>query len=147
VVLARTVPLAETDRFSRAGRFYAHAVVLGSNEFRKLGNDPFAVLDQVTFQSSLEEGEQAGDAGKGALPAVPLDEREAKRDGMTLDRNQLSEVLPSLLRACGKEKPVLIGVAGTPSQVLRFARDVFAWLPPSLRLPCNFDTLSTGRSL
>src|SRR5262245_23458666 len=147
VVLARTVPLAETDRFSRAGRFYAHAVVIGANEFRKLGNDPFALLDQVTFQSSLEEGEQAGDAGKGTLPAILLGEREAKRDGMTLDRDQLSEVLPSLMRACGKEKPVFIGVAGTPSQVLRFARDLFAWLPPSLRLACNFDTLSTGRSL
>src|SRR5207302_11016873 len=52
IVLARTVPLADTDKFSRAGRFYAHAFVIGKNEFRKLGNDPFAVLDQVTFQSS-----------------------------------------------------------------------------------------------
>src|SRR5262245_40454929 len=67
VGLDRTVPLAETDKFSRAGRFYVHAVVIGANEFRKLGNDPFAVLDQVTFQSSLEDGAKSGDVKNGTL--------------------------------------------------------------------------------
>jgi hypothetical protein len=147
VVVACASPLAGADKFSRAGRFYTHAFVLGPNEFRKLGNDPFAVLDQVTFQSSLEDGEQAGDPAAGTLPTVSLQDCEAIRDGTMLDRDQLAVLLPSLLRACGREKPVLIGVAGSPSTVLRLARELFAWLPPSLRLACSFDTLSTGRSL
>jgi hypothetical protein len=147
VVLARTVPLAEPDKFRRAGRFYAHAFVLGANEFRKLGNDPFAVLDQVTFQSSVEEGEATSDVAAGKLPPVQLSDHGAKRDGSSLDRNQLVALLPSVLRSCGGDKPVMIGVAGSPSAVLSVARDVFAWLPPSLRLACSFDTLSTGRSL
>src|SRR5262249_53205458 len=102
---------------------------------------------QVTFQSSLEEGEKAGDPVKGALPSVSLEERAAKRDGSSLDQDRLTGLLPSLLRACGKYMPVLIGVAGSPSSVLHLSRDLFAWLPPSLRLACSFDTLSTGRSL
>jgi hypothetical protein len=147
VALARTVPLAATDKFNRAGRFYAHSFIVGANEFRKLDNDPFAVLDQITFQSSLEEGEAAGNSATGTLPSVALEERPAKRDGSQLNHEQLVELLPSLLRACAKEKPVLIGVAGPPSSVLRLARELFVWLPPSLRLACSFDTLSTGRSL
>jgi hypothetical protein len=147
VVLARTVPLAETDKFHRAGRFYAHAFVIGANEFRKLCNDPFAVLDQVTFQASLEDGEKAGDPAKGTLPPVPLEDRAGHRETPALNQERLAYLLPSLLRACGKEKPVVIGVAGSPGQVLNLARELFAWLPSTLRLACSIDTLSTGRSL
>ena len=68
IVLARAVPLAETDKFNRTGRFYVHAIVLAPGAFRQLGNDPFAVLDQVTFQGSVEEGEKVGDPAKGWLP-------------------------------------------------------------------------------
>src|SRR5205823_194372 len=105
------------DKFNRAGRFYAHAFVVGSNEFRKLDNDPFAVLDQVTFQSSPEDGEKAGDPAKGTLPVVSLEDWAAKRDGPLLDQEKLRDLLPPLLRACGKEKPLLIGIAGPPSSV------------------------------
>ena len=48
-VIARTVPLAETDQYRRGGRFYAHAYILDPDDFRALDNDPFAVLDQVKF--------------------------------------------------------------------------------------------------
>src|SRR5262245_59429294 len=105
IVLARTVPLAETDKFNRTGRFYAHAFVLSPEVFRKLGNDPFAVLDQVTFQGSVEDGERTGDPAKGVLPSLELEHREAKRDS-GFSQERLGTVIPTLLRACGKDKPV-----------------------------------------
>src|SRR5262249_42215220 len=100
VVISRTVPLAQTDKFNRAGRCYAHAFLLEPNEFRRLDNDPFAVLDQAPFQSSLEEGMTAGDPAHGTIPVALLEPRLAHRAPPVLSHERLADLLPAVLRAC-----------------------------------------------
>jgi len=78
-VVARTVPLAETDQFRRGGRFYAHAFILDPHDFRQLANDPFAVLDQVQFHSGLDDGKKQGNVAAGTIPVAILEERPAER--------------------------------------------------------------------
>src|SRR5262245_30550781 len=146
-VIARTVPLAETDQFRRGGRFYAHAFILDRDDFRTLDNDPFAVLDQIKFQSSLEDGKAAGDAAKGIIPVAILEERPAERCPPAVAADKLPALIPTLMRTFDKEKPILFGSPAPPSKVLVLIRQMFDWLPVSLRTVCTFDTLSSGRSL
>src|SRR5262245_41491287 len=146
-VIARTVPLAETDQFRRGGRFYAHAYILDPDDFRSLDNDPFAVLDQVKFQSSLEDGKALGDVAKGVIPVAILDERPAERCPPAVAADKLPALIPTLLRTFDKEKPILFGSPSPPSKVLGLIRQMFDWLPLSLRAACSFDTLSSGRAL
>jgi hypothetical protein len=147
-VISRTVPLAETDKFNRAGRFYAHAVVLEPRDFAQIGNDPFVVLDQVKFQSSLDDGVKAGDPAKGFIQVALLDIRRSEAVKTALSSEQVAALLPALFRACTPEdKRLIIGVPGAPARVLQLLRQLFAWLPPSLRRTCSFDTFSNGRNL
>jgi hypothetical protein len=146
-VIARSVPLAGNDKFNRGGRFYAHALILESAEFRKIENDPFAVFDQVRFQSSVEDGLASGDAEKGEIPPLSLEVWTPDRSERPVPSEKLPAILPALLKACQREKPALIGVPAAPGQVLALARQLLAWLPASLRQACSFDTLSSGRNL
>ena len=147
-VMARSVPLAGSDKFNRGGRFYAHALILEPGDFRRIENHPFAVFDQVRFQTSVEDGLASGDAEKGAIPPLNLEIWTPDRSAPVIKGDKLPGILlPALLKACQREKPALIGVPAAPAQVLGLARQLLGWLPPSLRLACSFDTLSSGRNL
>lgn len=147
VVLARTVPLAQTDEFKRGGRFYAHALILDADVFRRFDNDPFAILDQFEFQGSLDDGKRAGDLAKGAIAEASLDGKPRPQAAATVPTEKLPSLLIALLRACQGEKPMILGMPASPRQVLGIVRQLLAWLPKSLRARCSFDTLSTGKSL
>jgi len=146
-VIARTVPLNQTDEFKRGGRFYSHALVMDREAFWKLDNDPFAVLDQFTFHNSLDDGQNNGDMSKGVIPVALLDGKTRSPESPVLSREKLAGVLPVLLRTCQGEKPLILGVTASPLRLLSFLRQLFAWLPISLRGKCSFDTLSTGKTL
>jgi hypothetical protein len=146
--ISRTVPLAETDKFNRSGRFYAHAFVVEPADFAQVGNDPFAILEQAKFQSSLDEGLRAGDAGKGTIPAAQFEKRPANGAKRAIASEQMLGLIPALLRAASAgDKRLMIGVPGAPAQVMNLVRELFGWLPPTLRRACSFDTLSSGRNL
>ncbi len=145
--IARCVPLPQTDKFNRGGRFYAHALILEPPDFRHIDNDPFAVIDQVRFQSTIEDGLASGDAAKGTISPLQLEVWTPDRGSPPVPREKLLTMFPALLRACQRAKPAMIGVPAAPVQVLAFTRQLIAWLPLSLRLSCSFDTLSNGRNL
>lgn len=146
-VIARTVALEGTDKFNRGGRFYAHAVALNPDDFLRLKCDPFAVMDQVRFQSSIDEGAAAGDVRTGMLPALALQPWTGEAADPVVPADKVPMVLPGLLRACQRDKPAIIGVSAAPRQVLALARQLWSWLPPSLRRSCGIDSLSNGRNL
>src|SRR5439155_16442865 len=50
-------------------------------------------------------------------------------------------------RTFDRDKPILLGTSAPPTRVLAWLRQLFDWLPPTLRLACHFDTLSSGRAL
>jgi len=118
-----------------------------TGDFHRIDNDPFAVIDQVRFQSTIEDGFASGDAAKGTIPPLTLEVWSPDRGSPLVPRDKLLAMFLALLRACQREKPALIGVPAAPIQVLALTRQLIAWLPLTLRLWCSFDTLSNGRNL
>ncbi len=117
------------------------------DEFREIDNDPFAVIDQVRFQSSIEDALASGEAETGVIAPIGLEAWSPDRSEPTVPRERLPDVFPALLKACQREKPTLIGVPAAPAHVVAIARQLIGWLPPTLRLACSFDSLSNGRNL
>ncbi|HEV3145477.1 MAG TPA: hypothetical protein VGZ47_16410 [Gemmataceae bacterium] len=148
LVFARSVPLEESDRHNRAGRFYAHALILKPEEFRQLHNDPFPIFRHFAFQSSPADGLAAsGDAGSGHIPGAALDGWTSSPKGEPIGAKDLPPLLQVLLRTCHGQKPLILGLTASSEQVLNVLEQLFRWLPMSLRSACSFDTLSGGRSL
>jgi hypothetical protein len=148
IVLARSVPLDESDRHNRSGRFYSHALILTADVFQHFNNDPLPIFRQFRFQSSPAEGLAAnGDAAARAIPPVSLEGIAQAGETAPISGENLPALVPMLLRACHGDKPVMIGMTADSEQVLIVMQQLFRWLPLSLRPACSFDTLSTGRSL
>ena len=147
-VVARTVPVTERDALRRAGRFHSHAMILPPDEFAKLGNDPFAVLDHVPFQNGPGPVIETGAWEQGLLP-----------DAQDFAVGPPQEPEPSFLPSLQKNFPQLVrwldgaddgrpvAMPASPAQVAGFLRAFFRALPPWLRVKATFDTLSTGQSL
>ena len=147
-VFVRSVPLEESDRHNRGGRFYAHALILASEVFALLENDPFPIFRHFPFQSSLEDGLAAnGDASTGTIPAASLNGCQPSAGENPIAAEKLPPLLQILLRCCHGEKPMTLGLTASSEQVLNVLEQLFHWLPPSLRRNGSFDTLSAGRSL
>jgi hypothetical protein len=145
-VVSRSIPLAQGDEFHRGGRFYAHAIILDADDFATIECDPFAVLDGFRFHDSLEDGQSEGDPSAGILPPASIVPATTPSEAV-MGRDQLLALLKTVMRICQAADGTMIGLPGSPKVVLRVLRQLFPWLPPSMRCRCSFDTLSTGRSL
>jgi hypothetical protein len=148
LVFARSVPLEESDRHNRSGRFYAHALILTPDVFAQLENDPFPILRHFPFQSSPAEGLAAnGDATTGTIPAASLNGCSKSPGSGPIAMDKLPALVQMLLRCCHGDKPLILGLTASSEQILNVLEQLFHWLPPALRRDCSFDTLSAGRSL
>jgi hypothetical protein len=148
LVFARSVPLEESDRHNRGGRFYSHALILEPDIFAQLENDPFPIFRHFPFQSSPEEGLAAnGDAAAGTIPAASLNGWVASVARNPIAADNLAPLVQMLLRCCHGDKPLILGLSASSEQVLNVLEQLFHWLPLALRRTCSFDTLSAGRSL
>lgn len=146
-VIARTVPLAERDALGRAGRFHAHALAIPSEEFAKIGNDPFRVLEHFPFQCDPITAIASGAWQSGVLPEEPIWVGLAVPDDSALTAS-VRKALPLLARWLdGPDDPRPLALAVPPDRLAHFLRAVFRVLPPSLRAKATFDTLSTGQAL
>lgn len=138
-LIARTVPLADRDKFGRGGKFHAHAVLLTEETFRELGCDPFRVIDGgFAFHSHPDDAGdlwKTGDPGPAELAPV-----EPSGEVCELPAKLVSELLAHAER--GDDKPVVL--AEKPARVLAVLRGLFRAFPPAARAKLTFDTLSPG---
>jgi hypothetical protein len=156
VVVARIVALTDADACGRQGRYFAHALVFTPREFERLGNNPFAVLDNFPFWSRVEEARRAADAATGDIGPP---ERGILPDGADLasphawpqewpaaedfERLWLLAVQAAdLVRA---QRALVF--SGSAEQTYGLLRELFELIPPRARLACSFDTLFLGGAL
>lgn len=144
-VVARIVPLRQTDRSGRSGRFLSHALVLRPEEFAKLGNDPFRLF--ATAEAFFDGNEQAlasfrANPDGPARLSVPVATRADEASLAGCDPRQLAHLLMTARRA-GELTASRKGVALDGGSLDAFAllRAVFSSLTPAARLACTFDTL------
>jgi hypothetical protein len=148
-VLAQCVPDTRTDQFSRKGLYFAHALVLSKEDFRKLDNNPFRVFDNFQFFNSFEEGKAAASGGGGDMPLARLQSFASRGDdpSCTISRDHF---LALLLLACrfarSQSHEGAIGFYGGASKTLSILRSLFSLLPIRLRNKCTFDTFFVGGS-
>lgn len=143
-VIARTVPLAERDKFGRGGKFHAHALILSDDAFRRLGCHPFRVIDGgFRFHSHPDEAAVGEEWRSGNLPMAEIRPAEPAADSVPLPPERLAELLHHVER--DDERPVAI--TDRPERVLAVLRECFRTFPPCVRQRLEFDTLSTGAFL
>lgn len=156
-VVARSIPLAQTDQGGRGGLFFAHALILAREAFRQsCHNNPFVLLDGLAFYRSLADCHRQPGVQKGYLPPLDWSGKPTHVDpGATLtpmgpfDPATLWPLLLATVRCCraNEQQRKTLGVNGFPQEMGLMLRQLFHWLPLSFRLRCSFDTCSTGDRL
>ncbi len=101
LVLARIVPLEDTDAFGRKGRYLAHALVFDRTDWIAEGLNPIALLQSFPFLTSLDQALAAGDRGQRRYCAAYSDLGSDERPSQTMARS--SHAAPDPLRAARRD--------------------------------------------
>lgn len=144
VMLAEAVPLKESDKFGRGGRFHTHALLFDRDEFLRFGADPFAVFDSgFAFQTNPEDRSLDGAVQARSLPTAEI-EPQSRTTPPADDRFRalITTVVAAALDPAVNDTIALpIPVADADAVI----RQVMRLLPPEARLRLSFDTLWTGK--
>jgi len=149
VVVARALPLQERDAFGRAGRIFAHALLLKSEQFEQFGADPFALIHRFSWYNNLQDLGSAATTGQLELAELPdptPGEPTAHPDLLALLRDvPFAEcVKPWLILASQAanlhQQRRAVAVLGSPSDALRWAEALFRVIPATQRRLAWFDT-------
>lgn len=146
-VVVRCASVETTDRFNRVGSILAHGLVISEAEFRKCGNDPFAVIDSFRFHRSIEEAQSMALGSTGDYPAVDIevDARRTVIDSSVMRREQLIKLLLTGLRYGSDPVPSkAVGFLGRSDLVIDLLRHLFSVLPAPARRACSFDSSFSG---
>lgn len=149
VVVARCVPVVGTDQFSRKGLYLAHALVFSREDFLRLANNPFRILDHFQFFSSFEEASIAstGEGGDIPLAQIPFSSSYGHDASGAVSREHVLNLLILAYRfALSQSGEGAIGFYGEASKMLSILRFLFILLPIRLRTKCTFDTFFVAGS-
>jgi hypothetical protein len=144
-VIARTVGLADRDKFGRGGKFFAHALLLADEDMSKISFDPFSVIDgSFQFANHPNEIKDRNPTWlKGELPRTQVQSALPSADRTEIDRECLLNLIYHL--ECNDDRPIVL--PQKPTVVLRVLRELYSLLPTNLRKRLTFDTLSNGSTL
>lgn len=142
-VVAQIVPLTDTDRLGRQGRYLAHSLVFTPEAFCQLGADPLHVLSQVSWCTTIEAALQCGDFQSGELPpvAVPLPPPSPTCHLASWPAQSLQQWFLLALRAhrLAQQRQAVV-VVGTPEHMTDALATAYLVVPTALRPHCTFDT-------
>lgn len=158
VALARAIPLTGEDQFGRSGRYLAHALVLRSDVFRQLENDPFLVFQRFPFFQSVAEARGSAlvpSYERGHIEPAELGIAAASGAAPVAGADLHAVLAPALLSFLGlaaqaarlREQRRAVGLYGPAGDCAWLLRELFAFLPVQQRLDCSFDTLFVEGSL
>lgn len=145
-VVAQVVPLAETDRLGRGGRYLAHALVLTPPAFDQIGGNAFALLlRRAPFVRTEEEALQRGDFSTGTIPPLALDLPEERGGPLTAARDWPPGELARLARLALRADRLAtahtaVAVVGGPEEVASTLEAALLVVPLAWRPRCTFDT-------
>ena len=150
VVVARALPLQERDAFGRAGRIFAHALLLTSEQFEQLGADPFVLIHRFGWYSNLQDVGSAATTGQ--LEPVELPD-PAAGNSPTTRPDMLAPLRDAPFAECVKPWLMLasqagtlhqqrraVAVLGSPTDALAWVETLFRVMPVAQRRLAWFDT-------
>jgi hypothetical protein len=148
VVISYLSLVPEPDEFGRTGRYFAHSLVLGDNDWRQLGSSPFPLLSDTVFCNSLEEVLKQGDMINGDCPAHQMEaepdwnvwaEGNAREWGAESLRNLAAAAIKARLIL---EEDSFVSLVGDERQIIDALGVAFLHTPAEKRHRCSFDTAS-----
>ncbi len=139
--------LREKDSMGRGGKLVVHTYIAPSDEFSKLGYNPFMIFDHVRFHTTITSVLAAGDKETLNIEPFILHIPDAKES----DHGYIYKVLPhedvwkKLLEFAMwidelEEDRVSLAVTGSERSILDFLRKFYDLLPPTIRKKAFFDT-------
>lgn len=145
-LVAKFTALTKPDRFGRGGRYHAHALVIDPDEFRKLDNNPFRLLEGgFPFQSDPDEVDTKAIPGfsKGEISAVRHVFDQAPETPVP---SRFEGVFVPLMRGLVTNATLpLLALPCPHDDVVELLCALVQRLPASARTRATFDTLWTGK--
>lgn len=141
LVLARIVPLPDTDAFGRKGRYLAHALVFDRRDWIAEGLDPIALLQGLPFLTTVEQALAAGDRASGDIPPLTLTPAATSAPPRPWPVAALQHLTLHALRAeamVGERQA--LALIGPPAEVEQVLAEVLMAVPAALRPACSFDS-------
>lgn len=153
VVVARALPLQERDAFGRAGRIFAHALILTAEQFEQYGANPFSLIHRFAWYENLNDLGQAATTGR--LESVELPDRMLAEpaSGSAANCDPLAPLRAAAFGECVKPWLMLasqaadlhqhrraVAVLGSPTETLHWAEALFCVMPAAQRRLAWFDT-------
>lgn len=166
-VVAQVVPLLEPDRLGRGGRYLAHALVLSAADFARSGADPWPILEDFSFASTMAAVGEQGNVRSGDIPAAMLELSAAvppksltqdRADTVLGDRHtvqgaassggplswpaaELAKLALLALRAPAlAQQRAAVAFIGGAAQIAASLAAALVAVPVVLRAHCSFDT-------
>jgi len=144
-VVAHIVPLADTDRHGRQGRYLAHSLAFTPEAFTHLKADPFWVLRHFPCITTVEEALRHGNVQMGDISAVSFESpAEPVQDTAAAQYWSAQELQKLVLLALRADQLAqhrqAVAIVGAPQQVEHALEAAFFAVPTPLRPHCTFDT-------
>lgn len=141
LVLARVVPLEDTDSFGRKGRYLAHALVIDRADWAAGRLDPCAVLRGFPFLTQLDQALAAGDWASGDIAPLTLTQERGSPPARQWPVAALQRLTLYALRAeaMATERRALAFI-GPPAEVERMLAEILAAVPAAMGAACSFDS-------
>ena len=132
------------DSFNRPGIYLAHCYALTKDDFLRLENNPFSLLQRIPFRADLESALPAGDAGGGDIAPTSISVHLRPLVAATVG-NRSKAALRTLatlgsnaeaLRRQGRQ----VQFCGSPNDIEEVLELAVALTPIEERINCWFDT-------
>ena len=141
LVLARIVPLEDTDAFGRKGRYLAHALVFDRTDWIAEGLNPIALLQNFSFLTSVDQALAVGDRASGDIAplTLTLEATSAPRRQWPIAAMQHLTLYALRAEAMLAERQALAFI-GPPADVEQALAEVLMAVPVALNPACSFDS-------
>ena len=141
LVLARIVPLEDTDAFGRKGRYLAHALVFDRADWIAEDLDPIALLQGLPFLTTVEQALAAGDQASGDIAPLALTPAATSAPRRPWPVAAMSHMTLYALHAEAmvRERQAL-ALIGPPAEVEQALAEILIAAPAALRPACSFDS-------
>lgn len=151
-IIGKVVPVNDVDDYGRKGLYFAHAIIIDDDEFKKVGYNPFIIFDCFEFKSSLNGVEdikiKCGD--NIGYYYMSIDDNRINK---TYIKEEISDtyfditfikkmkLLLGISRSI-KQFGLTIAMIGDSEDILKILKKSFMGLPESIKKICTFDSHS-----
>jgi len=141
LVLARIVPVEDTDAFGRKGRYLAHALVFDRTNWIAAGLNPIALLQNLPFLTNVDQALAAGDGTSGNIEplTLTLEAMSAPHGQWSVAAMQRLTLYALRAEAMLAERQALAFI-GPPAEVEQALAEVLIAVPMALNPACSFDS-------